>query len=72
MMASKNLLSGAQGAQGGFTNGVGPDLKQQLLDEEESRRLQMVSAKNPQNSYGGSVNNMASMALLGAGGSLGQ
>lgn len=64
MMAAKNLL-------GGFENGMGADLKQQLLDEEEKRALQLKTARKPDTGYGGSANNMASMALLGAGGSYG-
>ena len=67
--AAKDLLSGARGP---FQDGMGSDLKQQLLDEEEKRAAQMRTARNPATQMGGAVNNMASMQLLGAGGSLGQ
>ena len=67
--AAKDLLSGARSP---FSDGLGANLKQQLLDEETQRRLQMKSARNPATNFGGDVNNMASMQLLGAGGSLGQ
>lgn len=65
MMASKNLLSGQ--SLGTFENGLGADLKQQLLDEEEARSQQMKMAGSAALGFGGGVNNMASMALLGAG-----
>ena len=67
--AAKDLLSGARSP---FSDGMGSDLKQQLLDEEEKRAAQMRTARNPATQLGGAVNNMASMQLLGAGGSLGQ
>lgn len=65
MMASKNLLSGQQ--LGAFESGMGADLKQQLLDEEEARQQQLKAAGSAALGFGGGVNNMASMALLGAG-----
>ena len=67
LSAAKDLLSGARSS---FSDGLGADLKQQLLDEEEKRLTQMKSARNPATQLGGAVNNMASMQLLGAGGSL--
>ena len=67
LSAAKDLLSGARGP---FSDGLGADLKQQLLDEEEKRTSQMRTARQPATQLGGAVNNMASMQLLGAGGSL--
>ncbi len=66
-MATKNLLSGTnQGPS--FDVGMGADLKQQLLDEEEQRANQMKGAKNSATMFGGSAGlNMASVSLLGAG-----
>ena len=69
MQAAKDLLSAARSP---FADGIGADLKQQLLSEEEARAKQMKTAKNPANGFGGGVNNMASLDLLGAGGSLGR
>ena len=70
-MSAKSLLT--PGAEGGFTNGLGDALSQQLQDEEESRAQQLKLARSSQTAMGGGrAMNMSSISLLGAGGSLGQ
>lgn len=56
---------------GGFDVGLGVDLRQQLLDEEESRKQQMAASQRPGSGFGGSSMNLASLELFGKGGSLG-
>lgn len=60
-MSLKNQL-------GGFDIGLGADLRQQLLDEEDARTAQLKLAKLKEMQQGPS--NIATMDLLGAGGSL--
>ena len=62
----------AKNQTGGFQNGLGSDLVQQLLDEEEGRAASMQNAKKAGAGYGGASMNLASMELLGTGGSLGR
>ena len=70
-LSSKNLLT--PGVDGGFSSGIGDSLSQQLADEEEQRSQQLKQARNPQTAMGGGgAMNMSSIALLGAGGSMGQ
>jgi hypothetical protein len=70
-MSAKNQLT--PGAGGGFTDGIGGDLSQQLSDEEEQRANQLKLARSSQTAMGGGASmNMSSISLLGAGGSLGQ
>ena len=69
-MSAKSLLT--PGAEGGFTNGLGDGLAQQLQDEEEARSQQLKLARSAGTAMGGGkAMNMSSISLLGAGGSLG-
>ena len=68
-LSSKNLLT--PGTEGGFTNGLGDSLTQQLQDEEANRLQQLKMAKQQSTAMGGgNAMNMSSIGLLGAGGSL--
>ena len=70
-MSAKSLLT--PGSEGGFTNGLGDALQQQLQEEQSQRAQQMKMARSSQTAMsGGRAMGMSSISLLGAGGSLGQ
>jgi hypothetical protein len=70
-LSAKNLLT--PGSEGGFTNGLGENLSQQLQDEEDQRANQLKLARNASTAMGGGqAMGMSSIGLLGAGGSLGR
>jgi hypothetical protein len=61
-IAAKNLAISPAGVD------LGMGVMEQLSDEEEARRKQLMQARNPLLSMGGGVQGVASLDLFGAGG----